>query len=482
MALCDRGGCRLAIIGFSLVLASWVGWARCVAATPVKRLTVTGGDVELGFVEVAAMPAATVAHTATVLEDGNVLVVGGYGRLFGRIPIATSLARTYQWQEKSWRVTKGHLNIGRLEHAAVRLVDGRVLIAGGTGQDKKPVLTVELYDPRSEEFVVVGKMAKARRHARLSLVAGGRVLISGMNRQCEIVEPSEKAACGYELRLLTQRCAFRHVSHTVVGLADGSVLLVSGGSRNMEVFDPVAERFEPRSVRLPAVMDDQAVVLLHDGRVLLAGGQEVYSNRCVPNTWVYDVKADVLLDGPRLTASSGGELQPGASDIMAVDLFAGDPQRWGRYVLLCGGEYDFGQAGVGDAVLDSAWVYDALAGELIEVGPMVYAHDDSAAVLLGTAVNREAGEARALIVGGHGLADSFEAYCEEFSWRWVTRVEPTVPVGPAGPVGPRGSTDEPAGHVESVGSLGRAGAGRPSRPVGPVGSAGQVDSARGGGQ
>ena len=46
---------------------------------------------EFFFTPTADLPAATAAHTATVLKNGNILVTGGYGKLFGRLPVASNL-------------------------------------------------------------------------------------------------------------------------------------------------------------------------------------------------------------------------------------------------------------------------------------------------------------------------------------------------------------------------------------------------------
>ena len=46
-------------------------------------------DGLFGFREVARIPAGTAAHSAVVLGNGDVLVVGGLGKLFG-LPLAVT--------------------------------------------------------------------------------------------------------------------------------------------------------------------------------------------------------------------------------------------------------------------------------------------------------------------------------------------------------------------------------------------------------
>lgn len=365
------------------------------------------------FSAAAPLPGATAAHSATVLANGDVLVVGGYGKLFGRIPVAVSMARIYDHKQGIWRVCRGRLNYGRLRHAAIRMPDGKVMIVGGVGQDKKAMSSVELYDPAVDEFRLIGNMAKPRSKPQLNLLPGGRVLITGKRKTAEIIEPMPTSDTGYVIRTAKGKCHFRHTEHAAVTLSDGSVLLVGGRSRQLERFDPNSEIFHPLNARLPTVLDDQAAALLYNGKVLLAGGQQVYSNMSISQSWIYDPEADVLTDVPELSATSLGVVQGGAADMVAVDLFGNDPARRGRYILLAGGEFDPGHGGDPDIILDSAWVYDAVQNRLISVGPMLDPHDELAAAPLPPV----GGQARALIIAGFNVGDSFQANCEVFTWQ-----------------------------------------------------------------
>ena len=91
--------------------------------------------------------------------------------------------------------------------------------------------------------------------------------------------------------------------------------------------------------------------------------------------------------------------------------FRSDEKRRGRYILLCGGEFDPGKGKGPDTVLDWAVIFDAQRETLIDVGPMRHAHDDFAAAPLPPAGD----DGRALIIGGFGPKDSFLPYCEIFS-------------------------------------------------------------------
>ena len=74
-------------------------------------------------------------HSATLLADGTVMVVGGTGYL------ATS--EFFDPLDGSW-TTGQSLETGRYKHGAIRLDDGRTLIMGGTSKDGM-LATMEIY-------------------------------------------------------------------------------------------------------------------------------------------------------------------------------------------------------------------------------------------------------------------------------------------------------------------------------------------------
>src|SRR5437660_1733397 len=80
---------------------------------------------EMPWVPSGKMNVARAGHTATLLADGKVLVVGGGNGS----PDAIDSAELYDPQSRSWTLT-GRLNVGRFADTATLLADGRVLVAG----------------------------------------------------------------------------------------------------------------------------------------------------------------------------------------------------------------------------------------------------------------------------------------------------------------------------------------------------------------
>src|SRR5256886_10329891 len=66
-------------------------------------------------------------HTANLLNDGRVLLAGGY---LDSSPWVTNTAEFYDPVSNSWTAT-GNLNVARYFHGAALLPNGKALVAGG---------------------------------------------------------------------------------------------------------------------------------------------------------------------------------------------------------------------------------------------------------------------------------------------------------------------------------------------------------------
>jgi RHS repeat-associated protein len=87
-------------------------------------------------------------HTATLLTEGRILVAGGVGD-DGNPATAAEV-----WDPRSGRaiVLSAQLSIGRRDNQAALLADGTVLIWGGTDSERNPLTFGEVYDPEVQRF------------------------------------------------------------------------------------------------------------------------------------------------------------------------------------------------------------------------------------------------------------------------------------------------------------------------------------------
>jgi hypothetical protein len=109
---------------------------------------------------------------AASLPDGRVLIVGGSDNNDWRALSRT--AEVYDPATRTFRAT-GELNVARFKmgHAVVTLDDGRVLVAGGGAG-------FEVYDPARGAFTPVSAgLSAARYYSTATALGGGRVLIAG---------------------------------------------------------------------------------------------------------------------------------------------------------------------------------------------------------------------------------------------------------------------------------------------------------------
>src|SRR5215831_11986204 len=116
------------------------------------------------FTPTGSMHQARVGFSATLLQNGKVLVEGGASNTVG----ALNTAELYDSATGTWSTT-GKMKVGRQQHSAVLLSDGRVLVTGGN-IDRAPcadlcantITESELYDPSTGKWTTVTEMTIPR--------------------------------------------------------------------------------------------------------------------------------------------------------------------------------------------------------------------------------------------------------------------------------------------------------------------------------
>jgi N-acetylneuraminic acid mutarotase len=115
-------------------------------------------------------------HTATLLQDGRALVVGGYVIGDQRSATFFSSAEVYDPQTNQWQPA-GSMSTARTAHTATLLQDGQVLVAGG--QNAVPLGSVEVFDPTASTWALVTAMPVPRTQHQAALLTSGEVLVAG---------------------------------------------------------------------------------------------------------------------------------------------------------------------------------------------------------------------------------------------------------------------------------------------------------------
>lgn len=240
------------------------------------------------------MTTGRLGHSLTRLPDGRVLAAGGTapggGEAGGGQTIRPEAsAEIYDPASGRWSPA-GSMGSPRFEHTATLLGDGRVLMVGGlgsVGDEIVPLASAEIYDPAANAFIRTTDPAEGRANHAAALLGDGSVLVTGgaggpngdvSLASAEIFEPRQARWSNAE------SLAQGRSGHTATALADGGVLVAGGesvarGARRSltgaEVFEPPGRKWRPAGeMRCPR--SEQAAVLLGDGTVLVVAGDAAF--------------------------------------------------------------------------------------------------------------------------------------------------------------------------------------------------------------
>src|SRR5262245_48840582 len=233
------------------------GWGESTAVATAEIFDPPAGT----WRRTGSMETPRANHTATLLPDGRVLVVGGFWP-GGGLTLITLTAEIYDPRTETWSSVQPTLGF-HVTHTATLLPNDKVLVIGGEAGD--PFAGgPELFDPETGGWTPGGNSAFSDYGERKAvLLRSGKVLFTnGWGR--EIYDPeSNEWSLTPPLFPEPDPC---QPTNTLTLLPDGRVLLA--GPNYAGIFDPATNTCPPQS---PPSVDPVSATLLPNGTVLVAG-------------------------------------------------------------------------------------------------------------------------------------------------------------------------------------------------------------------
>ncbi len=243
------------------------------------------------------------SHTATLLPDGRVLVTGG--QVFSQIETAS--AELYDPATGTWSPAAA-MSDARQNQSATLLANGKVLVAGGFNQIG--IITIlssmDLYDPVTNTWTFMAStLASPRAQHAAARLPNGNVLLAGGIANGGLLGTTEVVAIDDSGTTISPApVVFGNVTMGTT-LADGSVLVLGDAT---SATAPRAYRYDPTTLTwkassMVAARSIPTVMPLPDGRVLVAGGTLLGSGGVrTTSTEIYDPATNTWIAGAPMAA------------------------------------------------------------------------------------------------------------------------------------------------------------------------------------
>lgn len=188
------------------------------------------------------------AHTANLLDDGRVALIGGSVEDVVGNDLFRNQIQVFDPQNEQFSVQISVMSIERAAHTSTKLSDGRILIAGGANGGGGVEKVTEIWDPTNDSIVQVADLAQERTYHTATLLNDGRVMVAGG-----------------------------------LGIYDFSDIItgLNSARKSIEIFDPNTNSWST-GPEMPKGRVGHQASLLNDGRVLITGGLEVGSVFGIP--------------------------------------------------------------------------------------------------------------------------------------------------------------------------------------------------------
>lgn len=261
---------------------------------------------------------ARLQNTVTLLQDGRVLVVGGYGE--ARVEedgvvrhSALKTVEVYDGKKGTWLLLPP-LAEPRVGHAIACLPDGRVMVIGGVDQRTenglrydgmqyhRPLASVEIIDVLHSRVVPGPSLPEPRLNHVAVTTQDGTIVVCGGSRGLAVPGRIENpgglldALClrptESDWSAVKGQAVSRISGHSITPIDGNRIVVIGGTTEKAPDYPPVAtgcvEWLDVAAGRwhigrdCPSARSGHSATLLSDGRILVIGGQTNRIGKSIP--------------------------------------------------------------------------------------------------------------------------------------------------------------------------------------------------------
>jgi hypothetical protein len=368
-----------------------------ISPSPGDLGTVTFIDNGVTLAENVSVANGVAVFQTPFLSGGTHLIQANFNGALGH---PASSSNTVQFVALSRWTAAADMPVAGVWRGAVKLTDGRVLVAGGLSQNSQtgqPLVDTAIYDPVNGTWSTVGPMNNPRGIFNPILLNDGKVLVAGGGvptgggiASAELFDPSTNQWS--EMSSMSNQ----RYQNAATRLSDGRVLVVGGSSggnalSSAEIYDPLTNTWsDAGSMSVPR--NFPSAILLPSGKVLVAGGSSSTSSTelydPITNTWTDAAPMSVSrVWSTAIFLASGKVLISGGSGLSSAELYDPLTNTWtgagsmltarayfpatlldNGQVLVCGGRGPV--AGGGEGPISQAELYDPVANTWSNAGSM----------------------------------------------------------------------------------------------------------------
>jgi len=204
-----------------------------------------------------------------------------------------------------------------------KLADGRVITIGGRLHDRRPLATVEVYDPRADKWTSRPSLPIPVWGSKVVTVDAHRALLVGgfdpggpssnaywLDRATGAITPAPPTSEGYAY-------------HELVALPDGVVVVLGLGIKRLK-----SGAWSALPSRPKGGADAAAAAVLPDGRVLVCGGRDAEDEHARQDSAIVDGRSFALPQAFVGPGRWGHQLAVLGDHAMAVGGLTGEPARY----------------------------------------------------------------------------------------------------------------------------------------------------------